>query len=101
MPVFTKQSDGISLIYLDGAITIPSAAELKLVIVQALASGQRVCFVLENATELDITALQLLWATERNAEVTSLQATISGQVPDSILTAAVNAGLQTFPMGAQ
>jgi hypothetical protein len=47
MPVFIKQSDWISLIYLDGAITIPSATELKLVILQGLASEQKLSFHLQ------------------------------------------------------
>jgi anti-anti-sigma regulatory factor len=98
MPVSIKQSDGISLIYFDGAITIPSAAELRLAILQALASGQTVCFDLDKASELDITALQLLWATEREAKVAGLQATVSGDVPECILAAAVDAGFQAFPM---
>jgi 16S rRNA U1498 N3-methylase RsmE len=101
MPVSIKQSDGIFFIYLDGAITIPSAAELKLVILQGLASGQKLSFDLQDAIELDITALQLLCATEREAGIQAVEAAVSGDVPDNLLAAAVNAGLKTFPMGSK
>jgi anti-anti-sigma regulatory factor len=101
MPLSIQQSDGISLIYIEGAITISSASELKLVILQGLALRQKLTFDLQNATELDITALQLLWTTEREAEIAGLPATITGQVPDHIHVAAVNAGFQKFPMSSK
>jgi 16S rRNA U1498 N3-methylase RsmE len=99
MPISIQQIDEMYRIQLDGAIAIPSAAKLKLFILQGLASGQKLCFDLQNATELDIAALQLLWAAERESAIAGLPATISGRVPDSILAATVNAGFQTFPMG--
>lgn len=99
MPISIKQTDGVCLIALDGAITISFASELRLAILQALASGQTLCFDLQNASELDITALQLLWAAERETRIAGLPATISGQVPASIHAVAVDAGFRTFPMG--
>jgi len=101
MPISIQQIDEMYRIQLDGAIAIPSAAKLKLFILNGLSSEQKLCFDLQNATELDITALQLLWAAERESGIAGLPATISGQVPDSILAAAVNAGFQAFPMGPQ
>jgi 16S rRNA U1498 N3-methylase RsmE len=96
-----RQIGGMCVVALEGAITIPFAAELKLAILQALESGKNFSFDLQNATELDITALQLLWATERAAGIKGLAATISGQVPDCIQAVAFNAGFQAFPIGSE
>ena len=41
--------------------------ELKKVMLQALASGKEMLVDLRRATELDVTAIQLLWAAEREA----------------------------------
>jgi anti-anti-sigma regulatory factor len=101
MPISIEQNDGSSLISIEGTITISSAAELKLVILQGLALRQKLSFDLQNAAELDITALQLLWATEREANIIGLPATITGQVPDHIDVAAVNAGFRTLPMSSK
>ena len=101
MPVSMKRDDGMCLIDLEGSIAIPSAAELKSLILQGLASGQQLCFNLQSASDLDITALQLLWATEREAGIRGTQIALCGQVPDNILSAALDAGFETFPVGSR
>ena len=53
----------------------------------------------EHATELDVTALQLLWAAEREARGSSRGFTLAGRVPEEISVAVVDAGLETFPVG--
>ena len=99
MSVSMKQIDGTCVIDLEGPIAIPSAVELKSIILQGLASGQKLCFDLQSASELDITALQLLWATERAAGIRGIQVTLCGQIPDNLLSAALDAGFETFPVG--
>jgi anti-anti-sigma regulatory factor len=101
MPVSIEKTDEMFLISLDGVVAIPTAAELKAAILQGLASGQDLCFDLQNATELDITALQLLWAAGREASIAGMRAVLSGQVPETILTAAADAGFETFPLVAK
>jgi anti-anti-sigma regulatory factor len=101
MPILAEQGEEMCVIHLDSAVTISSAAELKLVILEGLARGQKICFDLRSATELDITVLQLLWAAEREAGITGIEVTISEPVPVSVLEATVNAGLGTFPIGSK
>ncbi len=53
---------------LDGAIDISSAADLKASLLQALEMGVEISITLTGTTELDVTAVQLLWAAAREAE---------------------------------
>ncbi len=52
---------------LEGELTLASAAELKSLLVEWLASGRDLQLDLESAGEVDITAMQLLWAAGRKA----------------------------------
>jgi anti-anti-sigma regulatory factor len=99
MPVTLAQGEAQCVIRLDGEINIGSAAELKKLLLQALASGRELRVDLEHATELDVTALQLLWAAEREARGSSRGFTLAGRVPEEIWAAVVDAGLETFPAG--
>ena len=78
MPVTLDQSEEIRSIHLVGDMNIASAAELKNLLVESLASGTDLRVDLERATSLDITALQLLWAAERKAEVTGTGFRVAG-----------------------
>lgn len=98
MPITFEQSEAQYVIHLEGEITIPLAAELKQAIIQALTEGKDLCVRLERATELDITALQLLWAAEREAKKSSLRFTADGSVPEEIRVAASAAGFERFPV---
>ena len=62
MPVNLDQGEAQCVIHLEGEIDISSAAELKKLLLLALQSGKELRLDLERATELDVTALQLLWA---------------------------------------
>ena len=99
MPVTLAQGEAQCVIRLDGEINIGSAAELKKLLLQALASGRELRVDLEHATELDVTALQLLWAVEREARGSSRGFTLAGRVPAEISIAVVVAGFETFPVG--
>ena len=99
VPVTFDQSQGMSVIRLEGEIDIASAAELKKVLLQALATGAEVRLDVERATELDVTALQLLWAAERAAKGSGRTIAVVGEVPAEILVAAREAGLEKFPVG--
>ena len=67
MPVTVAQSETMCLIRLEGELNIASAAELKKILVEALAGEAELQVELGNASELDVTMLQLLWAGERAA----------------------------------
>ncbi len=82
---------------LEGEISIGLATELKAALLQALASGAEVRLNLERATELDVTALQLLWAAECEARRSGKAFTLVAPVPPEVLLAVSEAGFERFP----
>ena len=99
MAVTLDQSEARCVIRLDGEINIVCAAEMKKLLLQALALGRELRVDLEGATELDVTALQLLWAAEREARGSGRGFTLAGRVPEEIAATARDAGLEKFPVG--
>lgn len=100
MPVHLEMSETQSLIGLEGAVDIASAAELKKLLLEALGSGRDVCVSLADATDLDVTAVQLLWAAEREAGRSGVDFAFSGATPEQVSVALGNAGFPGFPAGA-
>ncbi len=100
MTVTLDHGEGDCLLHLDGEINIASAAELKALLIEALASGKDLRVDLERATQLDITALQLLWAAERKAAGAELRFTVAGSVPQELADAVAEAGFEKFPVPA-
>jgi anti-anti-sigma regulatory factor len=98
MPVTLEQSETQRLIRLEGAINIACAAELKALLLRALGSGREVCVSLEGATELDVTAVQLLWAAEREAREAGNGFVFAGPVPESVSIALGHEGFDKFPV---
>ena len=90
-----KSGTGV-VISLAGVIDIACAAELKALLLDALTSGMDVLISLDDATDLDVTAFQLLWAAERQARQSALEFRVSGQVPNAISIALAQAGFQPF-----
>jgi anti-anti-sigma factor len=99
VPVTVEQLGAECFIRLEGEITIVCAAELKKVLLDALASGNKLRLDLKGATDLDITALQLLWAAEREAQASGRSFKLTGRVPEEILHTANHAGLEIFSVG--
>ena len=56
------------LLELEGDVDISSSAELKDVMMAAIASRKELAIDLHLATDLDLTAVQLLWAARREAK---------------------------------
>jgi len=96
MPATVEERENATLVRLEGAIDIASAAEMKSVLLNALASKKGIRLTLEGATELDITALQVLYAAEREAAKTGILFALDGSVPDDISAAMTAAGLANF-----
>ncbi len=101
MPVTLEQNDTRSMIRLEGAIDIGSAGELKTLLVQALEQGKdgpgkEVRVALAAATDMDVTAVQLLWAAERKARGAGVGFALADAVPEPVLSALGEAGLQQF-----
>jgi ABC-type transporter Mla MlaB component len=96
MPVTLEQNDDSNLIRLEGAVDISCAAELKMLMLQALKSEKEVRISLEHVTDLDVTAIQLLWAVGREARVSGVDLTLTGPVPDELSYAIADAGLESL-----
>ncbi|HWE84075.1 MAG TPA: STAS domain-containing protein [Terracidiphilus sp.] len=80
-------------IQLDGAIDISCASDLKTSLLQALETKQEVCVSLEGVTELDVTAVQLLWAAGRDAKQRGLGFSIT-EPPEPICQSVQEMGLE-------
>lgn len=98
MPVTLDQTAGLSVIRLEGEINIASAGELKDLLLRGLASGKELRVDMGKATELDVTALQLLWAADREARKSATRFLLAGPIPDEISVMAAEAGFDTFPV---
>jgi anti-anti-sigma regulatory factor len=96
VPVTVEGKENYSQVRLEGVIDIESAAEMKDILINALASNKEIRLMLDGAIELDITALQLLYAAERSAAKMGIPLTLEGSVPDDIGTAMTDAGLPKF-----
>ena len=94
--VTLEQSEELSAICLEGAIGIAEAAELKLLLLRALEMGKEVRIQLERTADLDVTAVQLLWAAERAASEEGVAFMFAGMVPKQIAAALTDAGFKKF-----
>jgi anti-anti-sigma regulatory factor len=98
VPVTIEQSGAVCFIRVEGEVTIAGGAGLKKILLEALGSGKELRLDMAGAIEVDITALQLLWAAEREARASGTAFTLEGAVPDDILATAIEAGLGKFPV---
>jgi anti-anti-sigma regulatory factor len=98
VPITLEINEKQGLIGLEGAIDIASAAELKKLLLEALSCGREVRVSLQGATDLDVTAVQLLWAAERAARGAGVDFALSGAAP--VLAALGDAGFLGLPGGA-
>lgn len=96
MPAILDESGGMPLIRIEGDLNISTAAEFKSLLVKALASVTGLRLVLENAIDLDVTALQLLFAAETVAARSGTCITLEGRVPDELSATLSDAGFTKF-----
>jgi hypothetical protein len=66
--------------------------------VQAFSTGKGVQLDLSAATNLDIAAMQLLWAAARHAEKTKTVLTAAPNVPEELKNGVRDAGFEHFPV---
>jgi anti-anti-sigma factor len=83
---------------LEGEIDVSCSAELKRVLIEAISSGKEVELDLAQASDLDVTAVQLLWAARREAEKAGASFAVAGDVPTNIGRAVGEAGFESFPV---
>lgn len=96
MGITLDESKSKVVIGLEGAVDISSAAELKTQLLRALSSGKKVRVALDGATDLDVTAVQLLWAAVREASKAGVAFSFAGPAPAELSAALGEAGLQQF-----
>lgn len=98
MGISLEQDDAQSLVRLKGMIDISCAAELKKLLLKVLEPGREVRVNLDEATDLDVTAIELLWAAEGAARSSDVRFALTGQVPKQISSAVADAGFKKFPV---
>jgi anti-anti-sigma regulatory factor len=84
-----------TLIRLEGVFNVMSAAGLKQVLLEGLATDKELLLDLEAAEEIDIPVMQLLWAVGCEAERKGTA--VSLRLPETAELAAREAGFQRFP----
>jgi anti-anti-sigma factor len=78
MAISVDSQDGTQYIRLTEAIDIAQAAELKQVLMDAIASSSRVRILVSDATVIDVTVVQLLWASVLHASSADADLVIEG-----------------------
>lgn len=101
MGIALDEKEESNLIRLEGAIDINCAAELKSSLLTSLASGRGVSVLLSGVTYLDVTAVQLLWAAEREAKASAVQFTFVGQLPQQVVDDLASAGFEKLAFQQQ
>ena len=96
MPVTLDQRALVTVVGLEGEVDIRAAVELKTVLLAALQSGRELRVELAGVTALDVTTLQLLWASERAAVKAGTKLHWSGPMPEAMDLAMDFAGLERF-----
>jgi anti-anti-sigma regulatory factor len=71
---------------------------LKAALLEAVASGKELRLGMESVVDLDVTALQLLWAAAREAKARSVRFITEGELPERITALIVDAGFDNFPV---
>ena len=94
--VTCEQRDTSFDLGLEDAVDIACAVELKTVLVDALQSGKQVRVALDRCSALDVTAIQLLFAAEREARSRGVPFALTGLAPDGILAALEEAGFENL-----
>ncbi len=100
MPATLDRKKKVWVVRLEGETNISCAAEFKNLLMEALASGKELQLDLQDATDLDVTALQLLWAAEREAKASGKSFVLAGALPETIAEIARESGLERFPVAA-
>lgn len=94
MGISLEQHEESSTIRLEGAVDIALAGELREALLKALTHGGEVRIALCEATDLDVTAMQLLWAAQRMASASDVRFALEGKVQERVTAALTSAGLE-------
>jgi ABC-type transporter Mla MlaB component len=91
-----EEQEARAVLHLSGDINVAGSAELKQHFVQAFSTGKGVQVDFSAATNLDIAAMQLLWAAARHAEKTNIALTAASTVPEELKNGVRDAGFEQF-----
>lgn len=94
MPMIFDASGGESVLRVEGDLDIECAGELKRLLIEGIARGKPLRLDLAQAGELDVTAMQLLWAGKCFAEKTGVALALAGDLPGGIGSAIAAAGFE-------
>lgn len=92
MSVTAEVLEDCSVIRVDGACSLASAGELKVLLVEWMASGKKLRLDLAGVEEIDLAALQLLWAAGREAERAGAE--IAVRMTEEVASVAREAGFE-------
>ena len=101
LAIIVEQREDASAIRLEGAIDIGLAAELKRTLLDALKADKTVLVALDANADLDVTAIQLLWAAGREAKASGVEIRLDGEVPAAVSVGLKEAGFERFPVPVQ
>ena len=98
MPIALYEGRTRCVIRLDGDIDITCSDELKRTLIEAISTRKELQVDLARTTDLDVTAIQLLWAATREAEKTGASFGVTGQIPENLIGTVRDAGFEKFPV---
>jgi len=93
-----QRSETDLLIRLEDVVNVTSAEELKSLLLEGLVSGRDVHLDLERVEEIDVTVMQLLWASGREADRKGTR--MVTRVSEAAAAAARELGFERFPGSA-
>lgn len=85
------------VIRLEGALEIARAGELKQRLLEALSQGGTLRISLGEVTDLDVTAVQLLYAAEREAKLRGVDVAVEEPVSEPVCEALLAVGFERVP----
>jgi anti-anti-sigma regulatory factor len=95
-----SRSGESSVLGLAGAIDISRAAELKAALVEALGNSRRIEISAAGVTDLDVTALQLLWAARRAAAQEKKDFVVTGEPERAMASRLAELGMEQLEIFA-
>jgi anti-anti-sigma regulatory factor len=98
LAIILVQCEESNVIRLEGVIDIALAADLKATFLEALKSAKPVRVALNADVDLDVTAIQLLWAAEHEAKASNVSFVLDGCVPDAVSATLKETGFERFPV---
>lgn len=96
-----QQEEDSILIRLEATLDVAFAAELKKTLTEALQRGKAVRIELDAVSGLDVTAVQLLWAAQREARLSGTTFDVASGLPECQCALLRVLGFDGFPITAK